>query len=69
MSFSVPYTSGARAHDVLLQSREGVSVILDLIRQARLQMGLSRGSISAYVGSDSAFRYTMPTRSFDEDTI
>lgn len=51
------------------RSREGVSVILDLIRQARLQMGLSRGSISAYVGSDSAFRYTMPTRSFDEDTI
>jgi len=48
------------------RSREGVSVILDLIRQARLQP-MILGPVSSYLSPDSAVRYAAPMRSFDDD--
>ncbi|KAI0035244.1 PRELI-like family-domain-containing protein [Vararia minispora EC-137] len=50
------------------RSREGVSVILDLIRQARMQMALGNGSFAAYLSADSSFRFTVPAHSFDDES-
>ncbi|VDB93428.1 unnamed protein product [Peniophora sp. CBMAI 1063] len=55
----------ARFKRNIQRSREGLSVILDLIRQARLEpMGLAGAT---YLRPDSAVRYAAPSRKFDDD--